>query len=64
MELLPALALKKNEDRRLKAGHLWIFSNEVDTAKTPLTALEPGQLVDIQASNGKSLEQATQIPIA
>ena len=28
------LALRKNEDRRLSAGHLWIFSNEVDVAKT------------------------------
>jgi 23S rRNA (cytosine1962-C5)-methyltransferase len=28
---LPALRLKRNEDRRLSAGHLWVFSNEVDT---------------------------------
>ncbi|MBD3822500.1 MAG: hypothetical protein IE914_09630, partial [Thiotrichales bacterium] len=25
------LRLKKNEDRRLKQGHMWIYSNEVDT---------------------------------
>ncbi|MGH8369610.1 MAG: hypothetical protein ACRESC_01395, partial [Gammaproteobacteria bacterium] len=24
---LPPLILKKNEDRRLRAGHLWVFSN-------------------------------------
>ncbi|MFI4968454.1 MAG: class I SAM-dependent rRNA methyltransferase [Gammaproteobacteria bacterium] len=49
---LPALILKKNEDRRLRAGHLWVFSNEVDTVKTPLKAYTPGDLVEIQGSNG------------
>ncbi len=39
---LPALRLKRNEDRRLHAGHLWVFSNEVDTQQTPLTKFEPG----------------------
>jgi len=39
---LPALALKKGEDSRLRAGHAWIFSNEVDTRKTPLTGFKPG----------------------
>ncbi|MBU1190383.1 MAG: class I SAM-dependent rRNA methyltransferase [Gammaproteobacteria bacterium] len=53
-ELAP-LRLKKNEERRLRAGHLWVYSNEVDTKQTPLTAFEPGQLVMIEASNGKSL---------
>ena len=39
---LPVLRLKRNEDKRLRAGHLWVFSNEVDIAATPLTALQPG----------------------
>lgn len=38
----PALALKKGEDARLRAGHCWVFSNEIDTRKTPLTAFTPG----------------------
>jgi 23S rRNA (cytosine1962-C5)-methyltransferase len=50
---LPVLTLKKNEDRRLKAGHLWIFSNEVATEKTPLNQFEPGQAVLIENSQGK-----------
>jgi 23S rRNA (cytosine1962-C5)-methyltransferase len=54
MNLAP-LRLKKNEDRRIRAGHVWVFSNEVDVAATPLDALEPGQLVDFQDSAGKSL---------
>ena len=50
---LPPLILKKNQDRRLRAGHLWVFSNEVDTARTPLTAFAPGDLVEIQTHNGR-----------
>ena len=49
------LRLKKREERRLRAGHLWVYSNEVDTAATPLSAFEPGQPVQIQAHNGKPL---------
>jgi len=52
---LPVLTLKKNEERRLLAGHLWVYSNEVDTRKTPLPAFEPGSVVDIQSSTGRSL---------
>ena len=54
MTLAP-LRLKKKEERRLHTGHLWVFSNEVDVAHTPLTGFEPGQLVSIEASNGAVL---------
>lgn len=47
--------LKKNEDRRLRAGHLWVYSNEVDTANTPLGQYETGQLVEIQTAGGLTL---------
>jgi 23S rRNA (cytosine1962-C5)-methyltransferase len=52
---LPALRLKRNEDRRLHAGHLWIFSNEVDTQQTPLTKFQPGELVRVLAHNDRAL---------
>jgi 23S rRNA (cytosine1962-C5)-methyltransferase len=52
---LPALRLKRNEDRRLNAGHLWIFSNEVDTQQTPLTKLKAGELVRVLAHNDRAL---------
>jgi 23S rRNA (cytosine1962-C5)-methyltransferase len=52
---LPALRLKRNEDRRLHAGHLWIFSNEVDTQQTPLTKFGPGELARILAHNDRAL---------
>jgi 23S rRNA (cytosine1962-C5)-methyltransferase len=52
---LPALRLKRNEDRRLHAGHLWIFSNEVDTQQTPLSKLRAGELVRVLAHNDRAL---------
>ncbi len=58
MAELAALRLKKNEDRRLKQGHAWIFSNEVDTALTPLKNFAAGQQVIVEASNGKALGTA------
>jgi 23S rRNA (cytosine1962-C5)-methyltransferase len=41
---LPELRLKPREDRRLAAGHLWVFSNEVDTERTPLSGFATGAL--------------------
>jgi 23S rRNA (cytosine1962-C5)-methyltransferase len=52
---LPPLILRKNEDRRLRAGHLWVFSNEVDIARTPLKAFQPGELVEIQSASGHAI---------
>jgi 23S rRNA (cytosine1962-C5)-methyltransferase len=52
---LPVLRLKRNEDRRLHAGHLWIFSNEVDTQQTPLPKFKPGELVRVLAHNDRAL---------
>lgn len=56
------LTLKNNEDRRLRAGHLWVFSNEVDTKKTPLTGFTPGQEAVVTASRGRPLGVATVNP--
>ena len=52
---LTFLRLKKNEDHRLRAGHVWIFSNEVDTSATPLTQFEPGQPILIEDAKGQVL---------
>ena len=49
---LPPLRLKKQEERRLRAGHLWVYSNEIDTRATPLTGFEAGAPVRIEAHNG------------
>jgi 23S rRNA (cytosine1962-C5)-methyltransferase len=49
----PILYLKKNEDARLRRGHLWIFSNEIDIRRSPLAAFTPGDLAHIRAHDGK-----------
>lgn len=49
------LRLKKREERRVQAGHGWIFSNEIDTTQTPLKGLEPGASVRLETANGKFL---------
>jgi 23S rRNA (cytosine1962-C5)-methyltransferase len=56
---LPELRLKPREERRLRAGHLWIYSNEVDTAETPLTSFEPGALCRVVDARGKAMGVAT-----
>ena len=58
----PILTLRNNEERRLRAGHLWVFSNEVDTKKTPLTDFAPGQEAVVTASRGRPLGVATVNP--
>ena len=49
------LRLRKDHERRLRAGHCWIYANEVDTAATPLGAFEPGQAVDVVSQRGQWL---------
>ena len=55
---IPVLKLKRGEDRRLRAGHLWVFSNEVDTAATPLTTFEPGAAVQVVSDRDQFLGHA------
>ena len=59
---LAPLKLKDKADRRIKKGHLWIYSNEVDTKATPLKQFEAGQQVEIFGDNNKSLGIATVNP--
>ncbi|MBV1787899.1 class I SAM-dependent rRNA methyltransferase [Marinobacterium sp. D7] len=49
------LVLQANADRRLRAGHLWIYSNEVDTKRSPLKEFEPGEQVEVLNARGKAL---------
>ena len=55
---LPPLLLKPQEERRLQAGHLWIFSNEVNVGATPLTAFAPGAHVQVRSSHNRFLGYA------
>ncbi|MET0279647.1 MAG: class I SAM-dependent rRNA methyltransferase [Steroidobacteraceae bacterium] len=42
---LPQLVLRRHEDKRIRGGHAWVFSNEIDTAATPLSSIDPGAAV-------------------
>ena len=55
---LPELRLNRGEERRIEGGHLWIFSNEVDTARTPLTAFAAGAQARVVSSRDKFLGYA------
>lgn len=61
---IPALRLKRNEDKRLRGGHLWIFSNEVDTRLTPLKSFAPGALARVQDASGRDIGLAFVSPQA
>lgn len=52
---LPSLRLKANAERRLRAGHLWVYSNEIDVAATPLTAFQAGEQAVLEAAGGKPI---------
>lgn len=45
----PAIRLRPRHDRRVKAGHPWVFSNELDT---DVAALPPGGVVDVHDAGG------------
>ena len=55
------IRLRKNEERRLKAGHLWVYANEIDTRHTPLKDLSAGTCV-VEDSRGKPLGRALLSP--
>ena len=44
------IKLKAKEERRLQAGHWWVFSNEIDGLDT---SIEPGTLVRVLTHEGK-----------
>ncbi len=56
--MLQEILLKKNADRRIRSGHLWVYSNEIDTAKTPLTGFFPGEQAVLKTHSGQALGTA------
>lgn len=55
---LATLRLRKNAERRIRAGHIWLYSNEVDTKISPLRNYTAGQQVIVEGYNGKVLGTA------
>ena len=55
---IPVLFLKKGQERRLRAGHLWVYSNEVDSRRSPLKDFQPGEPVALMNHEEKWLAWA------
>lgn len=49
------LYLKKKCERRIHGGHLWIYSNEIDTQKSSLSSFIPGQEVIVKDYAGNAM---------
>lgn len=54
----PEIYLKKNEDKRIRRGHQWIFSNEIDGKRSALDQFAPGDLVLIKNADKQDLGTA------
>lgn len=50
---LPRITLNNKADKRLRGGHVWIYSNEINTKLTPIKDIEPGQQVIVENAQGK-----------
>lgn len=50
----PAIRLRSGQDRRIRNGSPWVFSNEIDMDQTA-KGLAPGTLVELQSAEGASL---------
>lgn len=63
-EAAPAaeLYLRRGADRRLRGGHLWIYSNEIDTGRTPLGEFAAGDLVVVKDATGAVMGSAYMEP--
>ncbi|MEY3037924.1 MAG: hypothetical protein RL143_491 [Pseudomonadota bacterium] len=47
------LVLQQGADRRLRGGHVWIYSNEVDNKQSPLKDFEVGEQVRVVDAQGR-----------
>ena len=56
------LILRKGADRRLRGGHLWVYSNEIDSKRTPLGQFKSGDLVSVRSAEGRLLGSAYMEP--
>lgn len=52
---MQTMILRKGAEKRLKQGHLWVYSNEVDVKKTPLKGFAAGEQCTIESHSGQFL---------
>ena len=50
---MKALYLNKGGHKRIRAGHAWVFSNELDTRRSALKDCEPGEQVVLHWNDGR-----------
>ena len=63
MESSPAeLILRGGAERRLRGGHLWIYSNEIDSQRSPLGKFTAGDAVRVFSARGEHLGSAYMDP--
>jgi len=58
------LFLRRGAERRLRGGHLWVYSNEVDTGRSPLAGFAAGDPVVVRDHAGALLGSAYMEPQA
>ena len=51
--MFPTVQLRKRQERRSQSGHSWVYSNEIETKKVPLTNFLPGQIVNVHTAEGR-----------
>jgi 23S rRNA (cytosine1962-C5)-methyltransferase len=54
-QMMKILRLKRHEERRIRQGHPWVFSNEIDVAATPLSEFAAGSLAQLQSARDEFL---------
>ncbi|CAN5922347.1 class I SAM-dependent rRNA methyltransferase [soil metagenome] len=58
LKKLPTVLLRSGEDRRVRSGHPWVFSNEI-LMDAETKALPPGSLATLRAPGGEALGLVT-----
>lgn len=58
----PELWLRAGADRRLKLGHCWLYSNEIDSDRSPLGGFQAGDVVNVTSASGAVLASAWMEP--
>jgi 23S rRNA (cytosine1962-C5)-methyltransferase len=58
----PELWLRPGADRRLKGGHCWVYSNEIDSERSHLPDFAAGDPVTVYSSSGRALASAYMEP--
>lgn len=56
------LTLNKGAERRVRGGHLWVYSNEIDNIVSPLKQFSAGEQVVVQDASGRALGVAMMNP--